>query len=603
MTELVPIHTSSVAVHERPAGMLDHVTLSLVNSFDRAQEFMRWMGERRPMLGVDTETSGLVPHKDKVRLIQFGDLNQGWALPWERWGGLALEVLNGYTGDLALHNSPFDIRMLTYAAPDELKRWPWERTWDTMTMSHLVSPASPHGLKPLSGMLIDRKAAAAQSQLDAGMVDNHWSWATVPLDYPPYWIYGALDPVLTCYLQQHFKPLIPNPRLLDMEMATLRIVTAMMLKGARIDLDYCWEATSKLSTFSAQARDWLHRTYGLANPTSSVQALEAFKRAGVTVPLKFTKGGAQALDKEVLEAIDHPLATYILAVKQSEKMVSTYFDNFREMVDENGRVHANIRAQGARTGRMTVTEPALQTLKKKSGIVRNAFIPADEHSLVSVDADQIEARLMAHFSQDAGLKAAFLSSDDFFTGLAKQIFRDETIHKDDKRRQLTKGVIYGKLYGAGVPTMARTAKVSESQMAEVVAGFEQTFPGVKVFQQAVNGAAISRYRAEGEAYITTPFGRKLLADDNREYALVNYLLQGHAAEIFKLNLAKLDAVGLGPYLMLPVHDEIVMEVPNEEADNALKLAIETMNDDDGYFVPITWSGEVMAGAWGAKYAD
>ena len=603
MTELVPIQTPQVMVHERPAGMLDHVTLSLVNSFDRAQEFMRWMGERRPMLGVDTETSGLVPHKDKVRLIQFGDLNQGWALPWERWGGLALEVLNGYTGDLALHNSPFDIRMLTYAAGAELHRWPWERTWDTMTMSHLVAPASPHGLKPLSGMLIDRKAAAAQSQLDAGMADNHWSWATVPLDYPPYWIYGALDPVLTCYLQQHFKPLIPNPRLLDMEMATLRIVTAMMLKGARVDLDYCEEETLKLLGFSHSARDWLAATYGIANATSSDQVLAAFNRLGVTVPRKYTKGGAQSMDKEVMEAIDHPIAEYVLAIKQSEKMVSTYFDNFRELADGNDRVHPNIRAQGARTGRMTITEPALQTLKKQDGIVRNAIIPADGHVLVSVDADQIEARLMAHFSQDEGLRRAFNSEDDFFTNLARQIFRDNTIDKNHKGRQLTKGVIYGKLYGAGVPTMARTAKVPEAQMQEVVNGFEATFPGVKAFQQAVNGAAISRYRTEGEAYITTPFGRKLLADDDREYALVNYLLQGHAAEIFKLNMAKLDAVGLGPYLMLPVHDEIVMEVPHDEAEGALKLAIETMNDDTGYFVPITWSGELIEGAWGSKYAN
>ena len=386
-------------------------------------------------------------------------------------------------------------------------------------------------------------------------------------------------------------------------MGTLRIVSNMMLKGARVDLDYCEEATIKLRNFATAARDWLHRTYGLANPNSTQQCLEVFKRLGIEVPLKFTKGGAQALDKEVLGGIDHPIAEYILAIKQSEKMVSTYFDNFREMVDGEGRVHANIRPQGAKTGRMSITEPSLQNLSKKNGIVRNAFIPSEGNALVSVDADQIEARLMAHFSQDEGLRHAFLSADDFFTNLAKQIFRDPTIQKSDKRRGNTKGVIYGKLYGAGVATMARTAKVAEEQMAATVSAFEETFPGVKRFQQAVNQAAIGRYRAEGEAYITTPYGRKLLADDDREYALVNYLLQGHAAEIFKHNLAKLDAVGLGPYLMLPVHDEIVMDVPRDEAEDVLQLAIETMNDPDGYFVPITWSGECINGAWGTKYVD
>lgn len=85
-------------------GRFDHVQLDLVDSFDKAMEFKRWAGERRPSFAVDTETTGLSPHRDDIRLIQFGDMKTGWAIPWHFWGGVALEVLQDYTGPLVFHN-------------------------------------------------------------------------------------------------------------------------------------------------------------------------------------------------------------------------------------------------------------------------------------------------------------------------------------------------------------------------------------------------------------------------------------------------------------------------------------------------------------------
>ena len=584
-------------------GKLDHVTLELVNNFDKAQDFMRWLSEDRgrTVLGVDTETGGFTPHRDRLRLIQFGDKNAGWALPWERWSGLAIEVLNRYDGDIVLHNSQFDMRFITTHAGSDLSRWRWEKTWDTMTMAHIIDAKRPKGLKTLAAMHVDSKAVAAQRVLDEGMADNKWTWDTVPLAYDPYWVYAALDPVLTCHIYDHLKPQITAPALLDLEMATLRIVSNMMLKGARVDLDYSARKSAELANFANETRARLAEEFGVQNATSIPQVAKALKEAGVDLLPKRTKAGYQALDKEVLEAADHPIAEMVLQIKAAEKMVGTYFKNFLGSTDADDRVHPTIWALGARTGRMTIQDPALQTLPKKDGVVRSAFIPSDGNVLVSVDADQIEARLAAHFSQDEGLKAAFLSDEDFFVHLARDIFRDSTLQKSDKRRQLTKGVVYGKLYGAGPETMAKTAKVPFEQMVEVVNGFDATFPGVRMLQKAIENVAYQRKRETGEGFIITPMGRRLPADDEREYTLVNYLIQAHAAEIFKQNLVKLDAIGLGDYLMLPVHDEIVMDVPRDEGDEVLNLAIESMNDADNYFVPISWSGEVIDGAWGSKY--
>lgn len=579
--------------------MLADVQLELVDSLDKAQEMMRWLGERRSILGVDTETTGLVPHQDRIRLIQFGDLRAGWAIPWERWSGLALEVLARYTGDMVLHNSPFDVRFIINHSD---YRWPWHRTWDTMTMAHIVDPQRPKGLKSLAAFLIDSKAIAAQRILSESMANQKWTWETVPLDFEPYWVYAALDPVLTCHLYEYFMPKITEPRLLDTEMAVLRVVTNMMLKGIRVDLEYCEQTASRLLSEAQNRRLELREQFGVHNATSGPQVSRALQEAGVTLLPKLTKGGAQAVDQEVLEAADHPIARMVLEVKHAEKTVNTYLKNLLANADRDSRVHATIWANGARTSRMTITEPALQTLTRGDGTVRNAFVPSAGNVLISIDADQIEARLAAHFSRDLGLQQAFLSPQDFFVNLARSIFQDETITKEDKRRQLTKGVVYGKLYGAGPETMAMTARVPLSQMTQAINGFDAAYPGVRRLQADVEAIARARKAEEGVGYIITPRGRRLPADDMREYALVNYLIQAHAAEIFKENLLKLDAIGLGEFLVLPVHDEILMDVPADMAGMVLETATETMVDQDSYFVPIMWSGEIIKDRWGSKYA-
>lgn len=586
-------------------GLLDHVNLSLIRTSEDVARFMTWLGERRAVLGVDTESTGFSPQKDQLRLVQFGDLNHGWAIPWDLWPGLAFEVLNRYEGDLVLHNSPFDARFILRNGGKHLTRWPWERTHDTMTMAHLLyfGANKPKGLKPLSAIHVDPRAAAAQRQLDEGMARNKWTWATVPTEFKPYWIYGAMDPVLTCYIYEKFHPQVKQrfQEVYDLELGTLRVVTNMMLKGARIDRTYCDEKRAELRSWANEARSWLQREYGLNNPGSGEQLANALLRSQVQLESR-TPTGKWKLDKEVLESINHPIARYVLAIRKAEKMCAGYFDNFLEVADEHDRVYPTIWPLGARTSRMSVTEPALQTLHHGDPTVRRAFVPTDEeHALLTCDADQIEARLCAHFSRDPGLIAAFNAADDFFCGIASRIFGEKITDKKDARRQLTKNTTYGKIYGAGVAKMAATAGIDYAVMARVVEGFDAQFPGVKMLQREVNARALERRRDEGDAYVLTPLGRRLVSDDNREYSLVNYLIQGHAAEILKRGLLNLDAVGLGDYLVLPVHDEVVLDVPRVEAADVLRLVEETLNDRENYAVPITWSGDVLERSWGQKY--
>ena len=238
--------------------------------------------------------------------------------------------------------------------------------------------------------------------------------------------------------------------------------------------------------------------------------------------------------------------------------------------------------------------------------VRRAFIPKDEdHLIISSDLDQVEFRLTANFSQDQDLINLFNEADrtggDVFTEIMRQVYQDPTAQKSDNRRKLIKGVVYGKLYGAGVTTMALTAGVADAQMKPVVDAFDTSYPGVRFMAQAIEDAGMRRLRSEGVGYVKTKTGRRLPCDDDRVYSLTNYLIQASAAEIFKQNLVKLDQADLTEYLIVPVHDEIVLNVPREGYQEIMETVKQCMTTTDGWAVPLTAGVDGPFENWGSKY--
>jgi DNA polymerase-1 len=299
------------------------------------------------------------------------------------------------------------------------------------------------------------------------------------------------------------------------------------------------------------------------------------------------------------------LAEQVLQQRKADKLASSYFSNFLKD-NVNGFVHPSVRTMGARTGRMSITDPALQTLPSGDSTVRKAFIPKDEdHVIISSDLDQVEFRLTAAFSQDEQLISLFHEADqtggDVFTSIMQQVYQDNTLEKSDPRRKLIKGVIYGKLYGAGVDKMALTAGVQTHIMREVVDAFDSNYPGVKRFQKAVEDAGMRRLNNEGTGYVMTRTGRRLPCDEDRVYSLTNYLIQATAAEVFKMNLIKLDQADLTEYLIVPVHDEIVLQAPRDEAPEVMEVVRQCMTTTEGWAVPLTAGVEGPFESWGDKY--
>jgi DNA polymerase-1 len=602
---------------------LEGVQLHLVDSVEKASDFITWLGERRPLnaIAIDTETGelpgnpkahALSPWHGRLRLVQVGDARTGWAIPWDDWKGVFYNAMSRFDGPIVCHNIAFEAKWF-----DQQSSWkmPWHRSHDTMLMAKIIDPLGSGALKSLTELHVDSRAAALQSLLDRGLTDNGWSWGTVPINYEPYWAYGALDPVLTMKLFERFwescAPGKPYSYAYELEMNTRRIATQMELNGARLDLDYSKKKYEELIKYTGDVASWAKNSYGIGIG-SNQQLVVQFEKLGVDITER-TEKGQKSANADQLKMIVRDgnseakqLAESTLNYRQALKLANTYFLNFlNDNID--GYVHPSVNTMGARTGRMSIQNPALQTLPKGDDTVRRAFLPKDDdHVIVTSDLDQVEFRMFASLSQDPNLIQLFLRSDatgsDPFTEIGREVYQDPTMMKSDKRRALIKGVVYGRLYGAGVAKQALTAGVPEEQMRAVSNAFDESYPGMQRFQKAVEQRGLMRLETEGQGYVNTWTGRRLPCDEDRVYTLVNYLIQGGAAEIFKANLIKLDQADLTDLLIVPVHDEIVLNAPRKDAEEIKQLVRKCMTTSDGWAVPLTADVDGPLENWGAKYA-
>jgi DNA polymerase-1 len=604
---------------------LQGIQLHFVDDVETAMKFLTWMGERRPhdAVAIDIETGelpgrdpkdALSPWNGKIRLVQVGDGMQGWSIPWEEWSGVFYQGLKNYTGQVVFHNVAFEGKWFELQSKWKL---PWERAHDTMLMAQVINPLGRAALKTLSSEMVDSQAASLQGGLDLAMRENGWTWGSIPTNFQAYWAYGALDTILTMRIFDQFwdqcAPGKPASLPYEIEMQTRKIANRMEINGARVDLEYSQRKLDQINQYTDRAKKWARDNYGGLSITSNPQLAKQFTSMGAEIT-ELTPAGYPRIDKDQLKkwAINgnaevKQLAQLVLDQRKKDKIASAYFSNFlKDNVD--GILHPQIKTLAARTGRMSITDPALQTLPSGDATVRHAFIPRTEgNGIVSSDLDQVEFRLTAALSRDQPLIDVFNEADrtggDVFTTIMRQVYQDESLTKEDPRRKLIKGVVYGKLYGAGVDKMALTAGVQSSQMQQVVNGFDNNYPAIKTFQKNIENEGLQRIRDEGVGYVTTATGRKLPCDDDRVYSLTNYLIQASAAEIFKQNLIKMDQADLTEYMVVPVHDEIVLDIPkdSEDTQEILHTIQECMTTTEGWPVPLTAGVDGPFENWGSKY--
>lgn len=598
--------------------MLKDVSLHLVETYEDVTKCLEWLSTTQSdHLGFDTESTGLSPETDTVRLIQFGDAFHGWAFELDRWYGLAEEIIRRWIASgrrFVGHNARYDVAMLR----KHRIHIPLHLVDDTMMMAHIADPTVSIGLKQQSTRHVDKRAASMQGQLDSVMHSGNWTWATVPVasngPVAAYWIYAALDPVLTVRLWQHHAPAVlkDSPRAYDLEVSVGWIADRMERAGLLLDRAYTLNQGEEFAALYAALTARSHDEFGV-DPGSREQITRRFLDDKVDL-WKQTPGGDYSLDKEVMASINHPLARLLLERRKVEKLKSTYLRRFLEYSEHDGRLHPSINtlgfaeqsagAFGVVTSRMSMSHPNLQQLPRGkdplSRVIRNCVVAGEGKTLLMVDFDQVELRIMAHLSADPGLAAAFATEDDFFTTLTRGIYKDPTIHKDDPKRQLTKSYVYATLYGAGNDKLATTTGVPLAEVEQLSRDFAESYSGVPDFQQEVQRRARLRAREEEFPYTRSPLtNRRFIGEMGKEYKLVNFTIQGMAAEILKTKLLELDAAGLGDVLRLPVHDEVIVEVDHGDVEEAVHIMNGVMNDADLLNIPLT-AGVSIGERWGEK---
>lgn len=600
---------------------LQNVKLHLVDSIDDLLRMYEWMGQRREhhVLAFDTETTGLTVGCDVVRLVQVGDAEHGWVLPWANevgargrfiggWAGAFADIVKKWDGDWLAHNAKYDVGMLDHMRV----KMPRDRVKDTRIMVHCLQPHMSTALKNATQRLIDASAPQAAEllsrALSSGSGEGGWTWATVPIDFQDYWTYAGLDPVLTYQLFEHVWPRVQAdcPEAFQLENEVSWVIEKMERYGAHIDVPFARVKFNEFEAYVHEAANWIKAEYGVA-AGSNASIIRILQEAGFEFT-KATASGAVALDKEVLEGIDHPLAETVLQRRRVQKLASTYLSHFVHEVDRDDLIHPSINVLGARTSRMSMERPNLQNLPRKNTVnpaadaVRSCITARDGHKMMMCDFDQVEMRMLASMANERSMIEAFRGTEDFFVALAKMVYEDESIVKADPRRQVVKNAGYATIYGSGIPKFAVTAGIPLEQAQKVRRRWDELFPGVVQFQRDVIRIATERRVTEGMPYVRCPVTRRRqVGDAGKEYALVNYLIQGAAAAVFKKKLIELDNAGLGDWMVAPVHDEIILDVPEEEAPSVAQILQQVMNDDSMFEVPL--SASVSWGdSWGSKEA-
>ncbi len=421
--------------------------------------------------------------------------------------------------------------------------------------------------------------------------------------------YSAMDPVITSHLDGVLRPRVmaTAPEAYALERAANRICTNMMMKGLLVDVPYVQQAIGKYAETSEKIRGWLKSAHRIESPASARQIKDAFERLGQD-NLFWTDKGAAQYTKETLgfyrdngeNGAVRQLAQYILAVRRSDKMPRDYLQKFLDLRDSDDVLRMSINVMGAITSRMSVSDPPLQQLSRDEKMIRGSFIPRPGHVFISCDLSQIEMRMIADASGDQGLIDAILEADatgtNLFIVIGREMYR-EKITKSDPRYTALKAFCYARAYGAGHDKLAETAGVPTAQIRHIEELFDTRFPGMRTLMKGLEKSAAEMRKRGERSGVQFPSGRFIPCKPGKDYTALNYRIQGPAAEYMKRCLSDIDASGLGPQMLLPVHDEVILEVPEGDAEEALKVVEECMTDRTNYRVPLTAEGSVLPERW------
>ena len=378
----------------------------------------------------------------------------------------------------------------------------------------------------------------------------------------------------------------------QLEMPLLPVLAGMEQSGVAIDAAafraFLDDVQGRLDQLTAHVYELAGTQFNIRSAQQLGDVL--FNGLGLPAPRK-TKGGQASTSQQTLEKLagQHPVVDSILQYRKLEKMRSTYLDPLPRLVDSQGRIHTTFNQKATATGRLSSSNPNLQNIPVRGPLgkrMRSCFIAGPGRLLVSADYSQVELRVLAHVSQDPALLEAFRNGEDIHARTAALVYDLPPDQVSPDQRRNAKTINFGLIYGMGAQKLAQELKISTTQAKDFIARYFERLQGLKEFYEGVEASA----RKHG--FVTTLGGRRRLLPDinsasGQAAALarrqaINTVIQGSAADIIKLamlavardeRLRELDA-----RLLLQVHDELLLEVPADAAEEAGTLVARLMQD-------------------------
>ncbi|OGS87739.1 MAG: DNA polymerase I, partial [Gallionellales bacterium GWA2_59_43] len=453
---------------------------------------------------------------------------------------------------------------------------------DTLLQSYVLESHKPHELGNLVLRHLNLATIAYADVVGKGA--KQICFDQVDLDTATR--YAAEDADVTLQLHQALAPQIEVQSGLqhvyrDIELPTMAVLYIMERNGVLLDSALLQvqsrELGEKLIALEARAHEAAGQPFNLNSPKQLREIL--FDKLQLPVKKK-TPSGDPSTDEEVLQelALDYPLPKLLLEYRGMAKLKSTYTDKLPQMVDRNtGRVHTSYSQAVAVTGRLASSDPNLQNIPVRTAEgrrIREAFIAPPGSRIVSADYSQIELRIMAHLSGDEGLLKAFANGEDIHRATAAEIFMTTPADVDNEQRRYAKVINFGLIYGMSAFGLAKQLGIERAAATAYIDRYFARYPGVADYMQR------TREQAKQQGFVETVFGRRLwLPEINAsngmkrqaaERAAINAPMQGTAADLIKLAMIAVQhwlvAEQLHTKLIMQVHDELVLEVPENELE-------------------------------------
>lgn len=582
-------------------------------AFDRVRELLA--GARS--FTFDTETTSLQPLRARLVGVALAfQEREAWYLPVNLDPPLfddgisdldhVLELIRPSFADAKIakqaQNAKYDLLVLEqHGVPVE------GVTFDTMIASYCVSPGEMlHNLDHLALKFLNFQkvptseligSGKKQTTMDLVNVDKVGRYACEDVD-----ITARLVPLL----QKEMEAAAVEELFHEIEIPLMRILADMERSGVALDVDLLarlsGEFQQRIARLAGEIHELAGEEFNINSPrqlgTILFEKLEIQKQYGKKKPRR-TKTG-YSTDAAVLETLKgHPLPAKVLEYRALVKLKGTYIDALPDLVDpDSGRIHTSYNQAVAATGRLSSSDPNLQNIPirtEEGQKIRRAFIPGrPDQVLLAADYSQVELRILAHLSEDENLVRAFQEGGDIHRWTAGLIFGMEPDEVPPELRARAKTINFGVIYGMGSQRLAAQTGMSVKEAGEFIEAYFRTFSGVKEFIDRT----LENAREQG--YVTTLLGRRRyigeldsahprVAAAARNVA-VNTPIQGSAADLIKLAMIRLHRK-LGEQrresrMIMQVHDELVLEVPETELEEVMPLVVATMEGALEISVPL-----------------